>query len=182
MHKLTLLTLHSFSLSKMNTHQSFQTESSYFILHLFQVRNHSSASLMGVTGGLLTPATERSTPTCTPRTSRTTARSGAATSPTPTPPAWGSTWRCTGRRRCGAASGTARTVTARSPPAAQAPGTASSSPGPTPASEARPGPCLGTEAAPRCRNLTSATLGTTEWARGPNMSSLRTITTPSGAL
>ena len=149
---------------------------------IFQVRNLSSASLTDVIEGLQTQATERNTHTSTPRTNRTTARCGAATSRTPTPPASGSTWRSTGRRRCGAAPGIARTATARSPPAAPAPDTASSSP--EPALDFPREPVLDIRRpGPGTRGLTSAmaTRGQEEATPGSN---LRTtiIITPSEAL
>jgi hypothetical protein len=69
-----------------------------YFLNLFQVRSRSSVRSRAAIVGSPTRAIARSTCTCTPRTSPTTARPVVATRPTPTPPHSGSISRSTARR------------------------------------------------------------------------------------
>ena len=67
---------------------------------IFQVRNHSSVSLMDVTEGLPTPVIERNTHMFTPVTNLTIVKWRDVTSPTLIPPLSENTWRCMARMLC----------------------------------------------------------------------------------
>jgi hypothetical protein len=67
-------------------HQPYHHSISFSLSSLFQARNRSSARWRAVIAGSRTPAIARNICTSTPRTSRSTARRGAATRPIPTLP------------------------------------------------------------------------------------------------